>query len=131
METIVIIVAVLIFLGAVILMIVGLRDAKKEDPLQARLAEYAARGEKASLEEIELSQPLSERVIVPLARSIGKLAIRFTPQNAIQSTAHKLDLAGNPRGMDPTLFWASRFILAVGLGVVMMFLFSLGLPGWG
>ncbi len=130
MQTILIIVAVVIFLGAIFLMIVGMRDAKKEDPLQARLAEYAARGESATLEEIELSQPLSERVVIPLARSIGQLAIRFTPQNAIQTTAHKLDLAGNPRGMDPTIFWASRFILAVVLGALMMFLFSLGLPGW-
>jgi tight adherence protein C len=121
---------VLIFGGALILIVVGLRDSQKEDPLQSRLAEFAARGEAASLEEIELSQPISQRVILPLARSLGNLAARFTPQNAIQNTAHKLELAGNPRGMDPTVFWASRIILALVLGGAMLFLFTIGLDAW-
>lgn len=121
---------VLIFGGALVLIIVGLRDSQKEDPLQSRLAEFAARGEAASLEEIELSQPISQRLILPLARSLGTLAARFTPQNAIQNTAHKLELAGNPRGMDPTVFWASRIILALILGGAMLFLFTIGLDAW-
>jgi tight adherence protein C len=87
---------------------VGLRDSKHEDPLQTRLAEFAARGEKVDLEVIEMSQPLTERVVFPLARKLGEMALRFTPQNAIHQTARKLELAGSPRGLDPTLFWALR-----------------------
>jgi tight adherence protein C len=130
MDIVLIAIIAFVVIGAIVLIAVGVRDSKKEDPLQARLAEFAARGAKASLEQIELSQPLSERVVIPIARSLGKLAVRFTPQNAIQSTAHKLDLAGNPRGMDPMIFWASRIILAVILGGLIFLLFSMGLPGW-
>lgn len=119
-----------IIVGAIILVMIGLRDSNQEDKLQQRLAEFAARGENASLEEIELSQPLSERIIVPLARNLGQFAVRFTPQNAIQSTAHMLDLAGNPRGLDPSIFWLARFIFAILLGGGLFFVFSITNINW-
>ena len=79
----------LIIILAIILIIAGLRDTDKADPLQSRLAEFAASGEDITLEEIELSQPISERIIFPIARSFGEFALRFTPQKAIQDTAEK------------------------------------------
>lgn len=121
---------VVILIGAAILVVIGLREGNREDPLQSRLAEFAARGEAVSLEEIELSQPITERVIYPLARKFGEIAIRFTPQNALQSTAHKLELAGSPRGIDPTIFWASRFVAAFIIGGLFLFLFSIGASAW-
>jgi tight adherence protein C len=121
---------VIVVIGAIILIFVGMREASDEDPLQERLAEFAERGETATLEEIELSQPLTERIIYPLARKFGELATRFTPQNALQQTAHKLELAGNPRGIDPTIFWASRFIAAIVLGGLFLFTFSIGGIAW-
>jgi tight adherence protein C len=123
--TILIILIALIIIGAVTLMVVGMRDASGEDPLQERLAEFAARGETVNLEQIELSQPFSDRVIVPLARKFGDFATRFTPQNAIQSAAHKIELAGNPRMLDPAIFWASRFFVAIFLGGFLIFIFSI------
>lgn len=119
-----------IFAGAAILVVIGLRESQRDDPLQSRLAEFAARGEAVSLEEIELSQPITERVIYPLARKFGEIAIRFTPQNALQATAHKLELAGSPRGIDPTIFWASRFVAAFIVGGLFLFLFSIGASSW-
>jgi hypothetical protein len=44
----------------------------------------------SSLEEIELSQPFSERVIIPIVRKVGEISARFTPQKAIQDTARKM-----------------------------------------
>ena len=125
-----IIIGVIILGGAAALVIIGLRESSSEDPLQARLAEFAERGEVVSLEEIELSQPITERVIYPLARKFGELAIRFTPQNALQTTAHKLELAGSPRGIDPTIFWASRFLAAILIGGLFLFLFSISAETW-
>jgi len=119
-----------ILIGAAILVIIGMRESNSEDPLQSRMAEFADRGEKVSLEEIELSQPITERVVYPLARKFGELATRFTPQNALQNTAHKLELAGNPRGIDPTVFWASRFIAVFVVGGLFLFLFSIGASSW-
>jgi tight adherence protein C len=123
--TILIILIALIIIGAVTLVVVGMRDASGEDPLQERLAEFAERGETVNLEQIELSQPFSDRVIVPLARKFGDFATRFTPQNAIQSAAHKIELAGNPRMLDPATFWASRFFVAIFLGSFLIFIFSI------
>jgi tight adherence protein C len=86
------------------------------DPLQARLAEYLQRGDVASLEEIELSQPFSERVLIPIIKRIGEISARFTPQKAIQDTARRMELAGNPWPIDASSFLAIRFILAVVMG---------------
>jgi tight adherence protein C len=110
-----------VVIGAVVLVIVGLRSPQAEDPLQARLAEFASRGEAATLEEIELSQPFTQRMIYPLARKLGELALRFTPQNAIQATAKKLERAGNPASMDPSVFFSLRF-LGLFLGVIFIVL---------
>src|SRR5512134_836250 len=111
-------------LGGVVLVIafaiviVSLRrgdQGEPDDPLQARLAEFIQRGDVTSLEEIELSQPFSERVIVPVIRRIGEFSARFTPQKAIQDTAKRLELTGNPWPIDAATFLAIRFILAVVL----------------
>lgn len=131
MSTLIIVLIVLFFiLGAITLVVIGLRDRRESDPLQQRLAEFAARGETATLEQIELSQPLSERIIIPMARRIGEIVSRFTPQNALQSTARKLELAGNPRGLDPAVFWALRIIIAVAIAGFMLFIFNIGSINW-
>jgi tight adherence protein C len=111
----------LIIILAIVLIVAGMRDSDNADPLQSRLAEFVARGDAISLEEIELSQPISERIIFPIARGFGEFAIRFTPQKAIQDTERKLELAGNPSGLDPTLYWALRF-LGLSLGLLIFFL---------
>ncbi len=125
--------AVIIFAvlaGSVVLIIIGLKEPHDSDALQDRMAEFAARGEKVSLEEIELSQPISQRVVLPLARKMGEFALRYTPQNALQSTAHKIELAGSPRGMDPTILWGLRFLIAISIGVLFIFLFRISDLNW-
>jgi tight adherence protein C len=129
MTTILLIAGGLLILIVVIGVIsVGLRQTaeEEEDPLQARLAEYLQRGDVATLEEIELSQPFTERVIIPIVRRIGEISARFTPQKAIQDTARRMELAGNPWPIDAATFLAIRFILGVVLGgfVTAMFLLS-------
>lgn len=114
-----IIFGVIVLIGAIAVVIVSLRrnaQGEEDDPLQARLAEFIQRGDVSSLEEIELSQPFSERVIVPVIRRIGEFSARFTPQKAIQDTARRLELAGNPWPIDAATFLAIRFILALVLG---------------
>jgi len=109
----------IVLIGAIAVIVVSLRrnvQGEDDDPLQARLAEFIQRGDVTSLEEIELSQPFSERVIIPLIRRLGEFSARFTPQKAIQDTARRLELAGNPWPIDAATFLAIRFILAVVLG---------------
>lgn len=131
MDSILIVTIAVIFFGAIILVIVGMRDSSEEDPLEQRFMEYAARGETATLEEIELSQPITDRIFFPLARFFGKIAVKFTPQNAIKSTRRKLELAGNPRGLDPTLFFSLRIFVALGIGGLLVFLMTIGMDAWG
>src|SRR5258705_9008917 len=114
-----IIFGVIVLIGAIAVIVVSLRrnsQGEEDDPLQARLAEFIQRGYVTSVEEIELSQPFTERVIVPVIRRVGEFSARFTPKKAIQDTARKLELAVNPWPIDAATFLAIRFILAVVLG---------------
>jgi len=119
-----------LILGAIVLSGVGmivyaLAKGEDDDPLQERLNEYAARNQVVSLEEIELSLPFTDRVIRPMIRSFSSMVARFTPNQTIESTQHKLDLAGNPNNWTPTEFWGIRVVAAVLMGGLSFALFSL------
>jgi tight adherence protein C len=121
--TIIVIVVVLaILVGAVVLVVAGIKKSKMqdEDPLAARLAEFSQRGEAVSLEEIELSQPFSERVIMPIMRKLGEMSSRFTPQHVLEQTRKRLELAGNPYQMDASTFLVLHFVAAVVLGGLLL-----------
>ena len=129
LTTIIIILIILGILGgAAVLVVAGIQKAKAihEDPLAARLAEYSQRGDSVSLEEIELSQPFSDRVVMPIMRRIGDMASRFTPQHAVDQTRKLLELAGNPGRMDASTFMVLHFVAAVLFGgiVFVLTLFS-------
>ena len=120
-----------VVLVAIAIVIFSLRQnatGEEDDPLQSRLAEFIQRGDVASLEEIELSQPFSERVFIPFIRRVGEFSARFTPQKAIQDTARKLELAGNPWPIDAATFLAIRFILAVVLGGFLVVVVAISPP---
>ena len=129
MSTGLLILGAIVLIGAIAVIAVSLRrnaQGEEDDPLQERLAEFIQRGDVTSLEEIELSQPFAERVLIPLINSVGSFSARFTPQKVIQDTARKLELAGNPWPIDAPTFLAIRFILAVLIGglVITMVLTS-------
>ncbi len=111
---IVVVVVLAILGGAVALIVVGIRRSKaqEEDPLAARLAEYSQSGEAVSLEEIELSQPFADRVVMPLMRKLGEMSSRFTPQHVLEQTRLKLERAGNPGRLDASTFLVVRFVAA-------------------
>lgn len=121
-----------VLIAAIAVIIVSLRrnaHGEDEDPLQARLAEFIQRGDVTSLEEIELSQPFSERVIVPVLNRLGEISARFTPQKAIQNTSRQMELAGNPWPIDAATFLAIRFILSIVLGGFILWT-VLGVEGY-
>ena len=119
---------IVIVVVAIILVVVGLRVPDADDPLQTRLAEFSTRERPLTLEEIELAQPFTARVVVPALRRLGQFAARFTPQASLESIQHQLDLAGNPRGLDPTLFWAARIIATLGMGGLILLVTFLAPP---
>lgn len=121
-----------IVLGAVILVIVGIRSPQSDEAaLQDRLAEFTSHGDQVvDLEELEMSQPFSDRIVYPLARKLGEFAVRFTPQNALQATEKKLELAGNPGRLDPTTFLSMRFIAMLVFCGLMILVFSVSKINW-
>ncbi|HEX7474911.1 MAG TPA: type II secretion system F family protein [Dehalococcoidales bacterium] len=127
LTTIIIIVVVVgVISGAIALVVTGIRKSKyqEEDPLASRLAEYSQRGEAVSLEEIELAQPFSQRVVMPIMRRLGEISSRFTPQHVVEQTRIRLELAGNPGRMDASTFMVLHFVAAALFGV-LLFLLSL------
>jgi tight adherence protein C len=123
---IIVVIVLAVLIGAVLVVVAGIRKTKDltEDPLAERLAEYSQRGESVSLEQIELAQPFSDRVIMPFMRRLGEFSTRFTPQNVLENTRKKLELAGNPGRMDASTFMILHFVAAVVLGG-LIFLISL------
>ena len=103
-------VAVLAFM-AVMLIIAGIASPRPADDVQARLVEYG--GRPMTLEEIELSQPFSQRILLPFIRASSQFVSRFTPQRSLEATRHKLDLAGNPNNWSATEFFGIRGLAAL------------------
>lgn len=115
-------IAVVIAIG---LLAVSISNANQSDPLADRLADYAGQADAvANLEDIEMSVPFSQRVILPIMQTIASFTTQFTPQQALEKTQLLLNLAGNPRGLTPGVFWAMRFGAMVGLGIVFLILMA-------
>lgn len=120
----------LVLIGAVVLIVIGIRAPEAEDVLEKRLADFSTFEGPVNLEEIELSQPFSERIIYPLARKMGEFAAKLTPQNALQSTAKKLELAGNPGKMEPSMVLVLQFGGAALFGGLLTLVFTVAHVKW-
>ena len=112
-------------LGAFLLIVfsIFLLRRAEDDPLISRIDEFAAREEPVSIEEIELSMPITDRLFVPILRQLSGIVIRLTPQTMLERTAHKLELAGTPGNISAAEFWVIRGIVTIllsGLFFIML-----------
>jgi tight adherence protein C len=115
---------------AIVLVVVGIGAPDPQETLQQRLAEYGARETPVTLEEIELSLPFTQRIVVPLLNSLAQFIARFTPQRSLESARHSLELAGNPYNLTASQFWAARAIAAVVLGGLIALLMFVTKAEW-
>ncbi|MHC1741129.1 MAG: type II secretion system F family protein [Anaerolineaceae bacterium] len=117
---------------AIALVVIGIRNpkAQTERLIDDRLESISQSNEQIDLAQLEMAQPFSERVILPVARKLGELAIRFTPQNWLNSISRKLELAGSPSNLDPSMYLSLQFICAFGLGILMIVVTSVLLEGF-
>ncbi len=119
-----------IIAGVLLLLVAGVigiylvrRQPSEEELIRLRMMEYGDRETPVSLEEIELSLPFTQRILVPIVRRLADLVTRFMPANVLESTRHSLEMAGRPRNLGAAEFLTIRFIAAAILGGLTFFLF--------
>jgi tight adherence protein C len=118
---------VLLLVGAVVLVLIGLRNpqGKNDNFVLERLEEFSKAGEDVDLEKLEMSQPFAERVVYPIARKLGEITVKFTPQNWLNTISRKLEMGGNPGKIDPSVFLVLQFVASIGLGAGAYLLMTL------
>jgi tight adherence protein C len=105
---------------SIMLIMIGIAAPRPADEVDARLVEYGGRA--MSLEEIELAQPFSQRILLPMVQASAQFMARFTPQKTLENTQRNLELAGNPNNWSTTEFMGIRAIAALLLTAATFFL---------
>lgn len=119
-----IIIAIIVIAGlglTAALVVLGLRASATSGgttDIQVRLEEFAGRATPLTLEEIELSQPFSQRVLRPLLVRLGNALARLSPSKSRAEAERMLELAGRPYGWGATEFLGLRLFIAVIFGVL-------------
>jgi tight adherence protein C len=129
-----IIVAVIVIIGiigTIALIRFGLRAPTESGDIQMRLEEYASRSTAPlTLEEIELSQPFSQRVIRPMLLTLSKGFSKLSPAKSRAAAELQLELAGRPNNWGAREFFGLRIFVALVLGVLIFLLATLSSPAW-
>ncbi|MBO9337801.1 MAG: type II secretion system F family protein [Chloroflexus sp.] len=99
------------------LIIFAVRQMNQSKAISERLDQYT--DVSLSLEELELQQPFSERVLKPLFRSLLTTLGRFGLKQNQERLRVNLQLAGNPGNITPNMFIGLRMALAILLLVVV------------
>jgi tight adherence protein C len=113
MMTPLILFAVVVILGLGLILI-GLQRVRQPDAIGERLNQFTERA--LSLEEMELQQPFSQRVLAPIARTILTTLGKNTPEKSMERLRVNLQQAGNPGNITPQMFIGIRIVLALALG---------------
>jgi len=103
------------------LVYVGMREDRNRDPLQERLASYGEREMPSSLQEIELELSFRDRILLPIARTLADITVKFTPEKQLEDARRMIDLAGLT--MPPATFFTMRIglTLLLTLGAFVVF----------
>jgi tight adherence protein C len=138
MPTTVIVIAVIAAL-AVLLITYGMAGRQSRDVVQQRLEQLVT--QPTSLEELELQQPLAERVLRPIVQRLSRIANRGDTGGVIARADAKLEKAGYPGGLRGADWMGvkllSTIVLGVGVGLLMLLVgrvqlaFLFGIAGAG
>jgi tight adherence protein C len=115
MSPIVIGLAVVLIAG-IALIIVGMMRPAQTDVIGDRLSQFTERT--MTLDELELQQPFSQRVLVPLMRTILAQLGKYGPKQSAERLRVNLQQAGNPGNITPVMFSGLRMALFVLLLVI-------------
>jgi tight adherence protein C len=126
MSPIVIGLAVVLF-AVVALIIASMMQPAQTDVIGDRLSQFTERT--MTLDELELQQPFSQRVLVPLMRTILAQLGKFGPKQSAERLKVSIQQAGNPANLTPVMFSGMRMALFILLLVIAgSVTFGQGLP---
>jgi len=110
--------------GVVFTLLLGLRSRGETQTIEEERI-YAI-ATPMTLEEVELSQPFSDRVIKPGITALLNFLGRLTPQSNLQDLQHKLEMAGRPYRWTVVNFVGLRLLAAIIIGALsfVLMLFS-------
>ena len=116
MPTTVLIIAGLAAL-AVLILTYGLAGRPPRDVVQQRLEQLIVQPK--SLEEMELQQPLAERVLRPIVQRLSRMASRGDSGGLIARADAKLEKAGYPGGLRGADWMGVKLLSTLVVGVVV------------
>jgi tight adherence protein C len=112
--------AVLGAVGVYFLVRYGMNASASSSDLQVRLEEYAGRSAAPlTLEEIELSQPFTQRVLRPMLIKLAEVFSRLSPSKTKADMELKLEMAGRPNNWGSTEFFGVRIFVAIVLAALI------------
>jgi tight adherence protein C len=106
--------------AAVLLITWGLAGRQSQDVVQQRLEQLVVQPK--SLEEMELQQPLAERVLRPLVQRLSRIASRGDSGGLIARADAKLEKAGYPGGLRGADWMGVKILATIVLAVALGFL---------
>ena len=116
---------ILLALGgcAAALVYLGIRQPAGVISIEERLAQFAERP--MTLEELELTLPFRERVLIPMVLKMSRRLARFTPRSNLEKLRQNLQEAGSPSRMGVNEFLGLRLVLGGGTGGSVFLLFAI------
>ncbi|HVC32289.1 MAG TPA: type II secretion system F family protein [Chloroflexota bacterium] len=111
---------------ATLCLFIGIMLMRQPDPVRERMNEVLPPAR--SLEELELQQPFSQRVVRPFVRTLARLVVSRTPQSTLDGIRHNLLLAGSPGNLDVRDFLGIKGLFGVFCAGLAAFVFSGTIP---
>jgi tight adherence protein C len=109
--------------SAAMLVYLGLRKPAQAANIEERLAQFAERP--MTLEELELSLPFRDRVLMPTLLTVSRKLARFTPRSNLEKLRRDLIEAGSPSKLGVTEFMGLRVVFALACGGWIFLMFAL------
>jgi tight adherence protein C len=102
---------------SILMVVIGVTLLRSDVTVSERLNLYLAgeSNDPVSLQELELSKPFSERVLLPIVKRAARLFAWMWPQNRLAMLRTRLAMAGNPSGIT-----AGDFVGVKGLAMIVV-----------
>ncbi|GAB4557717.1 MAG: type II secretion system F family protein [Anaerolineae bacterium] len=95
---------------------VGWKSSQTVNPMRDRLAMYISTP--MTIDEMELSEPLSERILKPALRKIIKWLGHLTPTSNVDQIRRQITIAGNPGNLTPIDFVGLKLFCGICVGLL-------------